>query len=104
MKTVLVIENIPIGKSSIVALLKEAGFNAILADSAEAVLNWSQTNGKPDLIVLGMINTIVPKTSGLDICRQLCDRPEMENIPIVFCSSNNQDLDRFRALRQGGNA
>jgi twitching motility two-component system response regulator PilH len=87
MKTVLVIENIPIGKSSIVTLLREAGFNVVLADSAESALNWSQTNGKPDLIILGVINIIMPKASGLDICRQLCERPEMENTPIIFCSS-----------------
>ncbi|MBW4620003.1 MAG: response regulator [Cyanosarcina radialis HA8281-LM2] len=104
MKTVLVIENYSPEKSSIVALLREAGFNVVLADTAESVLNWSRTNGKPDLIVLDIIDIIIPGACGLDICRQLCDRSEMENVPIIFCFSKNQDLDRFWALQQSENA
>jgi twitching motility two-component system response regulator PilH len=101
MKTVLVVEDSRAEQRLIVALLREAGFNVALAESAEAALIWLETNGKPDLIVLDII---MPGLSGLDLCRQLRNQPDMENVPIVFCSSKNQDFDRFWALRQGGNA
>lgn len=99
-KTVLVVEDSKAEQRLIVSLLQHAGCNVALADSAEAALSWLESNGKPDLIVLDII---MPGMSGLDLCRELRKMPALENVPVVFCSSKNQDFDRFWALRQGGN-
>jgi CheY-like chemotaxis protein len=101
MKTVLVVEDSRAEQRLIVALLQQVGLKVALADSAESALNWLDNNGQPDLIVLDII---MPGLSGLDLCRQIRANPQLENIPIVFCSSKAHDFDRFWALRQGGNA
>lgn len=101
MKTVLVVEDSRSEQRLIVSLLQQAGLKVALADSAESALNWLTENGQPDLIVLDII---MPGASGLDLCRQIRTNPEFENVPIVFCSSKDQEFDQFWALRQGGNA
>lgn len=101
MKRVLVVEDSPTEQRLIVALLKQAGCAVESANTAEAALEWLQANGRPDLIVLDII---MPGQSGLDFCRQLRETSQFGDVPVVFCSSKNQDFDRFWALRQGGNA
>ncbi|MEO1131683.1 MAG: response regulator [Cyanobacteria bacterium J06639_1] len=101
MKRVLVVEDSRTEQRLIVALLKQAGCVVDSADSAEAALEWLGENGRPDLIVLDII---MPGQSGLDFCRQIRETTQYEDVPVVFCSSKNQDFDRFWALRQGGNA
>lgn len=100
MKTVLVVEDSKSEQRLIVSLLQQAGLKVALTTSAESALSWLEENGKPDLIVLDII---MPGLSGLDLCRQIRANPQFENTPIVFCSSKDQEFDRFWALRQGGN-
>lgn len=55
----------------------------------------------PDLMIL---DVVMPDMSGFDLCRQLRARPSLSKVPIIFCTSKDQDFDRFWAMRQGGNA
>lgn len=100
MKTVLVVEDSKSEQRLIVSLLQQAGLKVALTNSAEAALNWLAENQPPDLIVLDII---MPGMSGLDLCRQIRANAQFKEIPVVFCSSKDQDFDRFWALRQGGN-
>jgi twitching motility two-component system response regulator PilH len=101
MKTVLVVEDTLTDQRLIVALLQQVGLNVVCVDSAESALQWLAMNQKPDLIVLDIV---MPGINGLDLCRQLRANPDFEDISIVFCSSKDQEFDRFWALRQGGDA
>ncbi len=101
MKTVLLVEDSRAQQRLIVSLLQTAGLKVALADSAEDALSWLAGNGQPDLIVLDII---MPGISGLDLCREIRANPQFQKIPIVFCSSKDQEFDQFWALRQGGNA
>ncbi len=101
MKTVLLVEDSRTEQRLIVALLQQVGLKVAVSDSAESAWSWLAANGRPDLIVLDIV---MPGLSGFDLCRQLRANPEFKNIPIVFCSSKNQEFDQFWALRQGGNA
>jgi twitching motility two-component system response regulator PilH len=99
MKTVLVVEDSKAEQRLMGSLLKYAGYNVALADSAESALDWLETNSKPDAIVLDII---MPGLSGLDLCRQLRNTSKFQDVPVVFCSSKDRDFDKFWALRQGG--
>lgn len=101
MKTVLVVEDSRTDQRLIMALLQQVGLNVVCVDSAESALSWLAENPHPDLIVLDIV---MPGLNGYDLCRQLRSDPEFEHTSIIFCSSKDQELDQFWALRQGGNA
>jgi len=101
MKRVLVVEDSRAHQTMIVSILEKLGHEAHLAESAEKALEWLANNQPPDLIILDIV---MPGVNGLELCREVRANPELKHVPIVFCSSKDQDFDRFWALRQGGNA
>ncbi|WP_448533280.1 response regulator [Parathermosynechococcus lividus] len=101
MKRVLVVEDSRAHQTMIVSILEKLGHEAHLAESAEKALEWLANNQPPDLI---MLDIVMPGANGLELCREVRANPDLKHVPIVFCSSKDQDFDRFWALRQGGNA
>lgn len=100
MKTVLVVEDSRTDQRLIVALLRQVGLQVFVAESAISAFDWLAEHGIPDLIVLDIV---MPGLSGFDFCRQLRATPRLKEVPVLFCSSKDQQIDQFWALRQGGN-
>lgn len=100
-KTVLVVEDSRTDRLLIASLLQNAGLNVPLADSVVSAERWIADNGVPDAIVLDIV---MPEDTGLELCRRLRADPLTASVPILFCSSKDQEFDQFWALRQGGNA
>lgn len=101
MQTILLVEDSRTDQRLITSLLEQAGFKVTLAETAEIALHWLAGNQCPDLI---LIDIVMPEMNGLEFCREVRTNPLFKSIPIVFCSSKDQEFDRFWALRQGGNA
>ena len=100
MKTILIVEDTHAERQMSSALLSHAGFNVAVAESAESAWNWLNNNSSPNLILLDIV---MPGESGLDLCRKIREKPEWQDLPILFCSSKAEKFDRFWAMRQGGN-
>ena len=101
MKRVLVVEDSKAEQRLIVGLLQSIGLEVILTDNGQAALKWLRKNGQPDLIITDII---MPNLTGLDLCRQIRNKLNFQEVPIIYCSQKNQKFDQFWALRQGGNA
>jgi twitching motility two-component system response regulator PilH len=56
---------------------------------------------KPDIIVT---DVVMPGMSGYELCRTLKNHPATANIPIVICSSKDQEIDRLWGMKQGASA
>src|SRR6201987_2856995 len=52
----------------------------------------------PDLIVL---DWMLPKVSGIEVCRRLRQRAETRNVPIIMLTARGEDTDRIRGLDTG---
>ncbi len=65
------------------------------ADAVEVVLQAS-----PDLVILDMM---LPGKSGMEILRDLRDRSELANMPILMLTARGQSRDRDMAERAGAN-
>jgi two-component system, chemotaxis family, response regulator PixH len=90
MSTVLVIEDGLTDREVLSRYLQQAGYSVISATSSEeAQVKLDKT--KPDLIFL---DVILPGKSGFEICRELKNNPKTSNIPVVFCSTKNSDVDK----------
>jgi twitching motility two-component system response regulator PilH len=96
-ETIMVVEDSPTYLRKISALLQDRGYHTITAiDGEEAMEKAIQDD--PSLIVL---DVILPKKNGFQVCRQLKTSPATQNIKILMLTSKSQDSDRFWGLKQG---
>ena len=94
---ILVVEDSPTYLRNIVDFLQGYEYEVITAvDGEEALEKAVQEN--PDLIVL---DVILPKKNGFQVCRQLKTSPTTQDIKILMLTSKSQDSDKFWGLKQG---
>jgi DNA-binding response OmpR family regulator len=78
-------------------ILGDADFEIITATDGEAALDKAIAE-RPSLIVL---DVVMPKLSGLDVCRKLRARSESRLVPIIIVSERTDESD-IRAAREAG--
>lgn len=77
--------------------LKKEGFRVSLAaDGDEAMILVEER--QPDVIVL---DWMLPKISGIEVCRRLRSRQETRNLPIIMLTARGEEADRIRGLDTG---
>lgn len=94
---VLVVED----ESALADLLKynleREGYRvSVAADGEEAMVVAEEV--APDLILL---DWMLPKASGVEVCRRLRARQETRNTPIVMLTARDEESDRIRGLDTG---
>jgi len=77
--------------------LKSAGFSIIKASNGLEALELIE-NHSPDLIIL---DWMMPKMSGIDVCRTLRSRSETKQTPIIILSARSEDSDKSLGLDTG---
>ena len=77
--------------------LQKEGYDVALAgDGEEALLLVDER--LPDLVVL---DWMLPKVSGIEVCRRLRQRNETRNLPIIMLTARGEETDRVRGLDTG---
>jgi two-component system, chemotaxis family, response regulator PixH len=99
MSIVLVVEDTPSQLELINSFLLESGYQVIKAYNAQEGLEQA-VEQHPDVIITDIV---MPGFSGFEFCRQLKKNPVTQKVPIIICSSKNQDIDRIWAMKQGAN-
>ena len=94
---VLVVEDEPAQREVLVYNLEAEGFMVSRADNGEDALLLIEEN-MPDVIVL---DWMMPRLSGIEVCRQLKSRAETRNIPVIMLSARSEDVDLVRGLETG---
>ena len=92
---VLVVDDDPHIRQLLVFALEKAGLSAREASDGEAALEAVERHA-PDLVVLD-IN--MPKLDGLEVCRRLRAKGDL---PILFLSSRDDEIDRVLGIELGG--
>ena len=77
--------------------LEKEGYKVAVATDGEEGLMLVDER-QPDLIVL---DWMLPKVSGIEVCRRLRQRNETRNIPIVMLTARGEETDRVRGLDTG---
>lgn len=99
-KTILVVDDSPTALKITSDALAEQGFRVLSASDGEEALEIANRL-HPDLIVLDII---LPKKNGFQVCRQLKTESATEDMKILMLSSKNQASDRFWGQKQGADA
>jgi twitching motility two-component system response regulator PilH len=98
--TILVVDDSPTDLRLMASPLAEKGYRVITAVDGEEALEKALRQ-RPDLIVL---DVILPKKNGFQVCRQLKTSPDTKDIKILMVTSKAQDSDRIWGLKQGADA
>ncbi len=94
---VLVVEDESAQREVLAYNLEAEGFRvARAADGEEAMLLVAED--RPDVIVL---DWMMPRLSGIEVCRRLKLRPETRTIPVIMLSARTEEVDRVRGLETG---
>ncbi|MBK8071512.1 MAG: response regulator [Ramlibacter sp.] len=78
-------------------LLQKNGFTVKTAEDAEDAFR-KLAEDKPDLILM---DVVMPGQNGFQLTRAITRDPLYANIPIIMCTSKDQETDRVWGMRQG---
>ena len=97
MATILIADDVRSEAALLSQLVSQLGHRYILAEDGETAVTMAGQY-KPDLILLDIV---MPKSDGFDVCRKLKKATGTSHIPVVMVSSKDQRSDRFWAERLG---
>jgi twitching motility two-component system response regulator PilH len=78
-------------------LLQKNGFSVKTAENAEDAFR-RLAEDKPDLILM---DVVMPGQNGFQLTRAITRDPLYADVPIIMCTSKNQETDRVWGMRQG---
>ncbi|ELR96847.1 response regulator transcription factor [Gloeocapsa sp. PCC 73106] len=97
MITVLVVEDALSQQQLIGSYLQEFGYKVINANNGQEAIEKINSQ-KPDVVITDLV---MPGMSGLELCRSLKKDPNTNKLPVIACTSKNQELDRLWGMKQG---
>ena len=78
-------------------LLTKSGYAVRTAENGEEAMRRLQEE-KPDLILM---DVVMPGQNGFQLTRAITRDPQFANVPVIMCTSKNQETDRVWGMRQG---
>jgi twitching motility two-component system response regulator PilH len=96
-KNVLIVDDSPTDRQHLSEILSKGGYNVSTAASAEEAIAKVKA-AKPDLVLM---DVVMPGQNGYQATRELSKDEATKHIPIIMCTSKNQETDRVWGLRQG---
>lgn len=99
MTTVLIVEDTASEQDLIVSYLVESGYSIITANNGQEALQKIEGK-KLDVVITDLV---MPGMSGLELCRSLKKNSVTKDVPIIACTSKNQELDKLWGMKQGIN-
>ncbi|MBW3558404.1 MAG: phosphate regulon transcriptional regulator PhoB [Proteobacteria bacterium] len=77
--------------------LEKEGYRVSVAGDGEEALARVE-EAQPDLVIL---DWMLPKVSGIEVCRRIRARGESRNLPVIMLTARGEESDRIRGLDTG---
>lgn len=97
MKKVIVIDDEPFILMMVEDKLKRAGITVITSRVSVGAAELVKRE-KPDLVIL---DWMMPEVSGIEVCRQIRQDPELAHIPVFMLTAKSQAEDERAGLQAG---
>ena len=94
---VLVVDDNPHNLELILAYLEDVDCRTVSAEGGLEALEIVR-NDPPDLVLL---DVMMPKISGFEVCRKLKSNPQTADIPVIMVTALNEMGDIERAIQSG---
>ncbi|WP_159880958.1 response regulator transcription factor, partial [Raoultella sp. 18111] len=96
MKTILIVEDVALNRDLLMQLLEDDYALVMAVDGAAGVA--MAASHTPDLILM---DVVMPGQNGFQLTRAISRDPQYADVPIIMCTSKNQETDRVWGMRQG---
>jgi len=94
---ILIVDDSPTERYYLTDILVRNGFSVTTADNGEDALAKIRAE-RPELILM---DVVMPGANGFQVTRSIARDPELASVPVIICSSKNQETDRIWGMRQG---
>jgi twitching motility two-component system response regulator PilH len=100
MSTVLVVDDSQTVRQMLSELLQKGGLTVV--EAANGLEAKAKIEAKmPDLVITDLV---MPEMNGYELCRWIKNTPAAQNIPVLICSTKDQEFDRYWGMKQGADA
>ena len=96
-RTLLVVEDDASLRETMMYTLRREGYRVLVA--ADGVTALEVARQQPPALIL--LDLMLPRLDGLDVCRQLRSRPETAQTPILMLTARGEESDRIRGFETG---
>ena len=96
-QTVLVADDNEANRDLLSALLSAEGYQVICAADGQQALKQVDS----DSIDLALLDVVMPRPTGFEVCQAIKSKPETRLIPVVLLTSLNSDSDRIHGIMCG---
>ncbi len=94
----LLVDDIPTNLKALLTYLHGLNFEVRVATHGEEALQ-QLVHSKPDLILL---DVLMPKIDGFETCRRLKINPETRDIPVIFMTALDDNINKVKGFEMGG--
>ncbi len=94
---ILIVDDSPTERYYLTDILVKNGFSVTTAENGEEALDKIKAD-KPELILM---DVVMPGANGFQVTRFIARDPSLRDVPVIICSSKNQETDKIWGLRQG---
>ena len=96
-KKILVVDDSATERHILGEILAKQGFEVSFAESGEMGVAMAKQD-KPDLVLM---DVVMPGLNGFQATRAITKDPDTAHIPVLICTTKDQDTDKIWGMRQG---
>ena len=96
-RKIMVVDDSPTERAYMEGLLKKRGYEVVVVDSGESAIEKAKTE-RPDLILM---DVVMPGLNGFQATRAITREESTKHIPVIICTTKDQETDKIWGLRQG---
>ncbi|NJK52669.1 MAG: response regulator [Leptolyngbyaceae cyanobacterium SU_3_3] len=100
MCAVLVVDDSAMIRLMLREYLNKGGLEVVEAIDGVAAIEQIRSH-PPDLVITDIV---MPRMNGYELCRWIKSDPQMKCIPVMMCTTKNEEFDRYWGLKQGADA
>ncbi len=96
-KKILIVDDSATERYFFMETLSKLGYECITAQSGDEAIQKSRSE-QPDVILMDIV---MPGIDGYKATRTISQDEATKHIPVIICTSRNQETDRVWGMRQG---
>jgi len=96
----MIVDDSPILRKFVSQLLQKNGLKVLAACDGVEAMELIEAKS-PDLVI---VDILMPRMNGYELCRWLKNNPKTQDIPVVLCTVKDEQVDRYWGMKQGGDA